>query len=452
MAWSLLLIEEGGLSLAPTLAAVASLGAATRWERISWRSVLSQSLVDHPADLILPVALDEPARPLGLFRFMQEHPLRSPTLAILPGAAKEELWRAAASVATDFMAWPAQPEELVQRLMRILGRTSEEQPVRGRLLDENGLVSLVGHDPAFLAILAQIPRIAGSDRPVLITGETGTGKELCARAIHRLSRRRDAPFLAVDCAAFPDHLFENEMFGHARGAFTDAHRDQKGLIALAEGGTLFLDEIDSLSPVTQAKLLRFLQERTYRPLGGERFCKADVNVLAATNRDLEQLVERQVFRSDLFFRLNVLRLHMVPLRERRGDVALLARHFVAVLGAENETVPKTLAAATLLKLSGMEWKGNVRELANVVQRAFFLAEGTQILPRHIEAPGAATPGAAESFREARARALATFERQYVSEALRQHQGNITQAARQVGKDRRAFGRLVKRHKIDRQSC
>jgi hypothetical protein len=141
MAWSLLLIEEGGLSLAPTLAAVASLGAATRWERISWRSVLSQSLVDHPADLILPVALDEPARPLGLFRFMQEHPLRSPTLAILPGAAKEELWRAAASVATDFMAWPAQPEELVQRLMRILGRTSEEQPVRGRLLDENRLFS-----------------------------------------------------------------------------------------------------------------------------------------------------------------------------------------------------------------------------------------------------------------------------------------------------------------------
>jgi DNA-binding NtrC family response regulator len=454
MVWRLLLIEEGHGSLQGTLTGIAGLGAATRCERIEWRSLIPQRLRNAPADLILPVALHAPDRPVGLFRWMLDNPIRSPTLAILPGAAEEELLRAAASVSTDFMTWPAQPEELIQRVERILGRAGERQSVRDRLLDEKGLATLVGNDPAFVKVIAQIPLIARSNNTVLISGETGTGKELCARAIHHLSKRRDFPFLPVDCAAFPDHLFENEMFGHARGAFTDAHRDQKGLIALAEGGTLFLDEIDSLSPSAQAKLLRFLQERTYRPLGGDRFLRADVNVLAATNRSLDQLVHQQVFRSDLFFRLNVLQLHMVPLRERRGDVTLLARHFLDALCAENGTGRKTLAAATLAKLCAMEWKGNVRELANVIQRAFVFAEGPQILPAHIQAPEAADPipGEARSFREARARAIESFERQYVLETLHQHKGNITQAARQAGKDRRAFGRLVKRYNIDRGSC
>jgi DNA-binding NtrC family response regulator len=289
---------------------------------------------------------------------------------------------------------------------------------------------------------------------VLITGETGTGKEQCARAIHHVSRRRDHPFLPVDCAALPDHLFENEIFGHSRGAFTDAHRDQKGLIGLAEGGTLFLDEIDSLSLPAQAKLLRFLQERTYRPLGGDRFLHADVNVVAATNGDLEQLVHRQAFRSDLFFRLNVLRLHLVPLRERRRDIPLLARHFLSVLCSESGSGTKTLAASTLERLSGMDWPGNVRELANVILRAFVFAKGAQILPAHIQAPATAESASRspECFRAARVRAIESFEMEYVRETLRRHKGNITQAARQAGKDRRAFGRLVKRYHIDRESC
>ena len=453
MPWRLLLIEESGVSLQSTLAD-AGLGAETRYARVEWRSLVPQTLRDDPADLILLVALHRPSGPVRLFRWMQDNPLRSPTLAILPDAADEELLCAAARVATDFMTWPARPEELLQRVTRILG-SSGERSVRDRLLDEMGLATLVGSDPAFLQIIAQIPLVARSNRPVLISGETGTGKELCARAIHQLSRRRDFPFIPVDCAAFPDNLFENEMFGHTRGAFTDAHRDQKGLIALAEGGTLFLDEIDSLSPPAQAKLLRFLQERTYRPLGGDRFLHADVNVLAATNRNLDQLVHQQVFRSDLFFRINVLRLHMVPLRERRGDVSLLARHFLDGLCAEHGSARKTLATATLSKLSSLDWKGNVRELANVIQRAFIFAPGPQILPAHIQEPETAdfTPrGEGESFRAARARAIEAFEKQYVAETLRQHKGNITQAARQAGKDRRAFGRLVKRYNIDRESC
>jgi two-component system response regulator AtoC len=160
---------------------------------------------------------------------------------------------------------------------------------------------------------------------VLITGETGTGKELCARAIHHVSGRREAPFIAFDCGAIPDHLIENELFGHARGAFTDAHREQKGLVELAEGGTLFLDEVDSLSLSSQAKLLRLLQERTYRSLGSDKFSRANVKVIAATNQNLEMLVRDQTFRADLYFRLDVLRVHMVPLRERRSDIPPLCQ-------------------------------------------------------------------------------------------------------------------------------
>src|SRR5207247_1989977 len=172
--------------------------------------------------------------------------------------------------------------------------------------------------------------------------ETGTGKELCARAIHHLSSRRSFPFIPVDCAALPDHLFENEFFGHARGAFTDAHAEQKGLVAMAEGGTLFLDEIDALALTAQAKLLRFLEERAFKPLGADRFVKADVHVLAATNRSLEALIRNGQFRSDLYFRLNVLSLHLTPLRDRRGDIALLARHFVDACCVEGDLPRKSL--------------------------------------------------------------------------------------------------------------
>ena len=207
--------------------------------------------------------------------------------------------------------------------------------------------------------------------------------------------------------------------------------------------------------MSQVKLLRFLQDRTYRPLGAERFERADVNVVAATNQDLEALVRENCFRSDLFFRLGVLRLHLVPLRERREDVPLLAQHFLETLYVEEGTPPKRYASATLALLARMPWPGNVRELFNVVQSAFVAAEGRQILPRHLHptldaasATSAAQAVETVGFRAARARLLDDFERQFVREALRAHQGNITQAARAARQDRRAFGRLVKRHKID----
>jgi DNA-binding NtrC family response regulator len=336
-----------------------------------------------------------------------------------------------------------------------MGRNVLRPPADLQLREFRGIYST---GRAMQELFQIIRRAARTQHTVMITGETGTGKELSARAIHHLSRRRDFPFIAVDCAAFPDHLFENEMFGHARGAFTDAHRDQRGLIAMAEGGTLFLDEINSLSATSQAKLLRFLQEHTYRPLGADRFVQADVNILAASNRDLEQMVQERQFRSDLFFRLNVLRLHMMSLRERRGDIPILAQHFLDVICREQSQPLKTLSPATVAELMKEDWPGNVRELYNVIQRAVVFAHGPEIQPGDVR-PQESDPSPADAagdaprdgFRQARARAIEAFERSYLLETLRRHNGNITQSARYALQDRRAFGRLVKRYGIDRSS-
>jgi DNA-binding NtrC family response regulator len=312
-----------------------------------------------------------------------------------------------------------------------------------------GTAELVGQSPVFKQVVEQIVDLARANVVVLITGETGTGKELCARAIHHLGKRRNLPFIPVDCASLPDHLFENEMFGHVRGAYTDARQDQKGLIALADGGTLLLDEIDALSPSAQGKLLRFLQERTYRSLGAERFVRADVNVIAASNRELDSCVAAGTFRSDLFFRLNVFRLHLPPLRERHSDIRMLALHFLQRLCADRGQHCKNISPAALRALEFHTWPGNVRELHNLVQRAVVIARGEQILPCHLQIPTSlelVTRGR-KTFRDARAFAIAEFERHFLIDLLRRHGGNITQAARDAGKDRRALGRLVKKYSL-----
>src|SRR5262249_41205952 len=298
-----------------------------------------------------------------------------------------------------------------------------------------------------------LPRIAESGLPVVITGETGTGKELCARAIHHLGPRRNGPFIAVDCTSIPDHLFENELFGHVRGAYTDAHSEHKGLVAIADGGTLFLDEIDALSLAAQAKFLRFLQERVFRPLGSDRFVRADVNVLVASNQALEACIRNRAFREDLYYRLSVLQLHVPPLRERPDDIGLLANHFLEYFRlARHEH--KRLVPSALTKLVAYQWPGNVRELSNVIQRAIWLSPGTDIYPRDIELPGPATPFREDSrrFREAREDVIRTFERTYVEELLRKHNGNVTRAATEAGTERRAFGRLIKKYNIARTSA
>lgn len=349
--------------------------------------------------------------------------------------------------------------------------SEQSEAVASRITEHLALARLIGGDPAFTATVERIPAVARATSPVLILGETGTGKELCARAVHHLSARRHSPFIPVDCGTLPDMLCENELFGHVRGAFTDAHCNQRGLVGMAEGGTLFLDEVDSLTLPAQAKLLRLLQEGTYKPLGADRFSRADVRIIAATNLDLQELVQIKKLRSDLYFRLNVLRLVMPPLRQRRLDIPLLADHFVRLLCDEAGIPRKTLAPAALDRLSAAEWPGNVRELFNVMQQAVVFAEGRTIASQHLALLDDAVPSdggipaahlavahadthaaadaAQGGFREARARAVEAFERAYVENLLRKHHGNVTHSAREAKTDRRAFGRLMKRYRIDR---
>lgn len=420
--------------------------------RVRWESIPFESLLRTKAKLIVAVAVPVVPTALKLFDWLRGHAIPSPTLAVLPNGTDGEVLADASRSMDDFMLWPCHQEEFRQRLQRMLSAVEsrdELETAHDQLAEILGMERLVGKHPAFLRAIQSIPLIAKSELPVLITGPTGTGKELCARAIHQLSPRRNFPFIPVDGGAIPDHLFENELFGHARGAFTDARTSQKGLAAMAEGGTLFLDEIDALSPGAQTKLLRFLQERTYRPLGGERFIKATINVIAATNRNIEEGVAENRFRGDLYFRLNALRIELPPLAERQSDIQLLARHCLKAhqpLGS----IKKSLLPSSVRKLECYHWPGNVRELFNVVQRASLFSEGPLILPRHISlpVPDPLEASPANAFRHGRNQVIEAFEKDYIAQLLRKHHGNVTRAASEAGKDRRAFGRLKKKYRID----
>ncbi|HEU5453648.1 MAG TPA: sigma-54 dependent transcriptional regulator [Terriglobales bacterium] len=401
--------------------------------------------------ILVAEATDAAERVLPALRAARS--VSTPLLAVLSPAASQEVRDVACAVADDFVFLPLRDEDFQRRVRRLLGPQGFEAGAVGeRLLTEFGIGQLVGEDPEFVRVVQRIPMMGRSRAPVMICGETGTGKEIYARALHAAGARRDGPFIPVDCAAVPDSLIENELFGHMRGAFTDAHADRKGLIALAEGGTLFLDEIDSLSLMAQAKLLRLLQERSYRPLGSERMMGADVRVIAATNRRLEDWVAEKRFRSDLYFRLNVLRVQLPPLRERPGDLEILATYLLRQICAEAGVGERRLNPSVLRKLRAHDWPGNVRELFNVLQRALVYAGEGTILPSHIEVGEAAPAGEQEqSFARRKAQAVAHFERAYIEELLRKHGGNITRAAGEAGKERRAFGRLVKKYGLSAHS-
>jgi two-component system response regulator GlrR len=315
---------------------------------------------------------------------------------------------------------------------------------------------IIGASDSFLAWLAQLRRIAANDAPVLIEGETGSGKELAARAIHYWGARRGGPFVPVNCGALPDQLLEAELFGHERGAFTDAKLARRGLVAEANGGTLFLDEVDALSAKAQIALLRFLQDQRYRPLGGSRELATNVRVLAATNQPLADAAQQGRFRGDLMYRLKILHLELPPLRERPGDAERLAEHFVRVLCAKYGLPLKRFDAATLAWMRSYRWPGNVRELENWVHRQLLMADGLTI--RAVldtgcddETDDGAEPPVLDNFQHAKAEAVRAFERDYVLTALRRAGGNVTRAARLAGKERRAFGKLLKKHGIDRES-
>jgi two-component system response regulator GlrR len=311
--------------------------------------------------------------------------------------------------------------------------------------------SLIGRSPAFIEMLRFICRYANCDAPILLQGETGTGKELVARALHYLSARGAHAFIPVNCGALPDSLVESELFGHERGAFTDARTAQKGLVAQAAEGTLLLDEIDSLSPKAQVTLLRFLQDRQYRPVGSERQLTADVRVVAATNADLAAEARAGRFRQDLYYRLDVVSFMMPPLRQRGNDAVDLADHLLGRFAQQHGRPRKRLDPDTAAWLPLYAWPGNVRELENMILREFLRADGDmvsvapvgEVLPalRAREADG-------QTFKLAKAWAIAEFERRYLRDMLVHTSGNVSLAARLANKDRGAFNRLVKKHGLD----
>ena len=304
---------------------------------------------------------------------------------------------------------------------------------------------LVGRSAAHTRMLAQLRSIAASDAPALIEGETGSGKEVAARAIHYEGSRHAGPFVPVNCGALPDALVEAELFGHERGAYTDAHRARRGLVAVAAGGTLFLDEVDALSPKAQVTLLRFLQDQHYRPVGTAREEITDVRLIAATNRPLDALVAQQAFRADLMYRLKILYLVLPPLRERGEDIEALARHFVARFSVKYGAPPKDLHPQALAWMQQHDWPGNIRELENWVHRQFLMTPGAVIELEGLVSQAAAPAAELCCYQEAKARALRQFECDYLQRALRQAAGNVTRAAQLAGKERRAFGKLMKKH-------
>lgn len=387
-------------------------------------------------------------------------PRRSVPRLVLLSTGRLHEGGAVSALGDELAVWPCGEAELALRMDRLTqmrqGRSTTSS--RSNAVDPFLELNLVGSSAVFKRMLDMVAKVARFDVPVVIEGETGTGKEVVARAVHYVGPRRGRPFVPVNCGALPDSLVENELFGHHKGAFTDAKDDHVGLVDLAERGTLFLDEIETLTEKAQATLLRFLQEKEFKPLGARVVKKSDVRVIAASNVALDELVAAGRFRRDLFFRLNVVNIAVPPLRARGGDIQVLADHFMCKYRDEYQQPDKFLTDDALNWMSRYRWPGNVRELENAVHRAFVLADTDAV---ELCEAGSAAPERRRSmadrrqglafdlgFGEAKAQFLEEFERRYLYWLMQQTAGNVTQAARRAGKERRALGKLLKKHGLN----
>ncbi|HEY3802622.1 MAG TPA: sigma-54 dependent transcriptional regulator [Kofleriaceae bacterium] len=368
---------------------------------------------------------------------------------ILMAGGPDAIGQATRCGAADVIGKPLASAELAFRVARATPSTSADKR-RPRKSDV-----LIGSGTWIKELYDRIAMVAATDVTVAIFGESGTGKELVARTIHNSSPRHDAPFVVVNCAAIPETLLEDELFGHVRGAFTDASRDREGLLAAAHTGTLFLDEIGELPLPLQAKLLRVLQSQEFRRIGDDHDRRVDVRIITATNRELEQLVARGGFRQDLYYRINVFPMHLPPLRERPEDIALLVHHFVQKYRARLGKLVDGVAPAALSRLSAYDFPGNVRELENKIHQAMVVAAGPLIderdiaLPRAPTSPGTRGVDTSRPFRDLKQETIDSFELGYLNELLRLHRGNLAQAARAAGMDRKNLWAMVARHGLDR---
>ena len=355
--------------------------------------------------------------------------------------------------ASDYLSKPFHAEELLLRVEKCLtwSETDEENRyLRDRIQREDQNSSIIGQSRALWQVVQLADKVAPTDAAVLLLGESGTGKDLLARTIHNRSMRRDGPFFSVNCAALAENLLESELFGHERGAFTGATETKKGIFEVANNGTLFLDEISETGPSFQARLLRVVQDGQFLRVGGNRHLKTDVRLISSSNRDIQQAIDDGSFRSDLFYRLSGIQIHVPPLRERREDIPLLACHFVEKYANEMRRPVPTIAPEALLLLTNYSWPGNVRELRNTIERALILGQGDVIeaeqLPKEVTATALAEPEPELSFHIPQTGLrLTDLEKKLVEEALELAEGNQVQAARLLGISRDAFRNRLKKH-------
>jgi DNA-binding NtrC family response regulator len=362
------------------------------------------------------------------------------------------------------------PKPFTATQLRILiGRAAQQvrlvrdnAHLRDQLKKQYSFENIIGTSDSIQKVFSVVSRVAPTDASVFISGESGTGKELIARALHTNSRRSVRPFVAINCAALPDHLLESELFGHEKGSFTGADVQRRGLLESASGGTFFLDEITEMSLDLQAKLLRVIQERKIRRVGGEAEIPIDVRWVSATNREPDQAVREGTLRQDLLYRLNVVPLRLPPLRHRREDVPALAQHFLRRYAQEYERDQLRFAPEALRALSEYDWPGNVRELQNVVERIVSLCmPGQEItpedIPEELSRTGVGLPGRPSGnggsvsadlpFHDAKSDAISVFEKEYLRDLLRRHNGNISKAARQAGIDRKTIHRMLVKYQL-----
>jgi len=367
--------------------------------------------------------------------------------------------------ADDYLAKPLTKDVFLHRLERIMERVSLAREVR-RLKDSvaQGEALLIGRSRSMLELGRKLPTIGQTEASVVIYGESGTGKEIVARMIHGFSRRNDKPFVTVNCGSLPEQLLESELFGYKRGAFTDAREDTPGVVDAAHKGTLFLDEIGEISPGVQVKLLRFLQLKEYKPLGSPKSKVADVRIIAATNKDLKREVAQGTFREDLYYRLNIVPLDLPPLRERTGDVPLLATHFLERTNRRFNRQTVIRSPDVLRKLEAHTWPGNVRELENKIEQLVVMAVDGIIHPEEVHLGDQATPDARRSVSPswAPAKALGTykdekksvldqFERAYLSTLLSEESGHVSRVAERAGLERKNLWQLMRKHDLKAES-
>jgi len=405
----------------------------------------------RPSVILVVQSSDRLKQTRQVFHSIRQEVLTAPLVVVVEDSDLNEMFAWVRQLAADFLTKPLKEIDVLPRVWRLLEQCSQSEVAEVRLKEQLGMRQLVGESEAFLREIEKIPVVAKCDASILITGETGTGKELCARAIHYFSPRAHEPFLPVNCGAIPGELVENELFGHESGAFTGAKRAQPGLIQEANGGTLFLDEIDSLPLMAQVKLLRFLQEKEYRPLGTTKIRKADLRIIAATNANCEKAVREGKLRQDLFYRLGVIQVTLPALREREDDIPLLANHFLTKYASEFSKRVTSFSPDAIRKMINYDWPGNVRELEHVIMSAVVLSEQLRICSANIAISGADASPRPESFQQAKERMVEKFEKTYIKGLLLSNHCNISRAARAAQKDRRAFWELIRKHHISVES-